>query len=96
MDEEDYQNKLEEEQDKFIGGSIIGFIIAALVIGVIISFFKYIFFTSFYSVKYIGDITLFKIIILLFIVGVIFSIIAESKDKKKQKYNKKKKKKKEE
>ena len=86
MDENDFENK-------FIGNSVIGFIIAALTLGGIFIFFKYIFFTPFFSVKYIGDITVFKIfilfILLILIGGFFASFFSKSKDKKKKKYNKK-------
>ena len=78
----------------FWGNQIFGFIITAIVIGLMwwffSSIFSFIFLTSLVNLKYIGDVNVLKILVLIFVCSAIYNFI---NDKKKTSVKKKKNKK---
>jgi len=91
---------MNEDQLKIsvIIGSIVGFIIAALYLGFMIKIikiiFSFLFSTPLFTMKYIGDMTIFKIFIVLIVCLVIFGFVSSLFEKpKKIKKSKKKRKK---
>ena len=78
----------------FWGNQIIGFIITAIVFGLLWLFFStifsFIFLTPLTSVKYIGEVNLLKILVLIFVSSAIYTFINDKKNKKKTRVKMKK------
>ena len=81
---------MNEDQLKIsvIIGSIVGFIIAALSLGFMIKLikiiFSFLFSTPLFTMKYIGDMTIFKIFLVLVVCFVIFGFISSLFEKPKK------------
>tara|TARA_B100000795_G_scaffold46220_1_gene30357 strand:- start:215 stop:490 length:276 start_codon:yes stop_codon:yes gene_type:complete len=81
---------MNEDQLKIsvIIGSIVGFIIAALSLGFMIKIikiiFSFLFSTPLFTMKYIGDMTIFKIFLVLVVCFVIFGFISSLFEKPKK------------
>jgi hypothetical protein len=83
-------------RQQFWINSIVGFIITGLTIGLIWIFFtsvlSFLFLTPFFTIKYLGDIHLLKILLIIFGFAIVIGIFQDSLKKiKKQKKRKKKK-----
>ena len=67
----------------FYGNQIVGFIITGLTVGLIFLFFKsifsFIFLTTLFKIKYIGNITIFKIFLLFVACAFIYGSITDKK-----------------
>ena len=67
----------------FYGNQIVGFIITGLTVGLIFLFFKsifsFIFLTTLFKIKYIGNITIFKIFLLLVVCAFIYGSITDKR-----------------
>ena len=67
----------------FFGNQIVGFIVTVLTVGLIFVFFKsifsFVFLTTLFKVKYIGNITVLKILLLFTACAIIYGIINDRK-----------------
>ena len=67
----------------FFGNQIVGFIVTVLTVGLIFVFFKsifsFVFLTTLFKVKYIGNITVLKILLLFMVCAIIYGIITDRK-----------------
>jgi len=67
----------------FFGNQIVGFIVTVLTVGLIFAFFSsifsFVFLTTLFKVKYIGNITVLKILLLFTACAIIYGIINDRK-----------------
>ena len=77
----------------FFGNQIFGCIITLITVGLLFIFFKsifsFIFLTPLFNVKYLGDITVLKLFLLLIACSVIYGIFSDSKKEPKKRKRKK-------
>ena len=84
-DEKMWEENLSEGGLKalFFGNQIVGFILTVLTVGLIFVFFKsifsFVFLTTLFKVKYIGNITVLKILLLFMACAIIYGIINDRK-----------------